>query len=64
MFKVVARHLMPDHVHMLLMIPPKFSVSQVLGFSKGKSAIRIARVDAGRRRNFVGQNFGRGVTGC
>ena len=55
--KVAEGHLMPDHVHMLLMIPPKYSVSQVLGFIKGKSAIHIARVYAGRRRNFVGQHF-------
>jgi putative transposase len=50
-------HLMPDHVHMLLSIPPKYAVSQVMGFIKGKSAIHIARVYAGRRRNFVGQHF-------
>lgn len=55
--KVVEGHLMPDHVHMLLLIPPKHAVSQVLGFIKGKSAIHIARVYAGRRRNFVGQHF-------
>lgn len=48
---------MPDHVHMLLMIPPKYAVSQVMGFMKGKSAIHLARVYAGRRRNFVGQHF-------
>jgi len=34
---------MPDHVHMLLSIPPKYSVSQVVGFIKGKSAIHLAR---------------------
>ena len=50
-------HLMPDHVHMLLSVPPKCSVSNVMGFIKGKSAIHIARVYAGRRRNFVGQHF-------
>jgi putative transposase len=50
-------HLMPDHVHMLLSVPPKYSVSNVMGFIQGKSAIHIARVYAGRRRNFVGQNF-------
>jgi len=55
--KVEEGHLMPDHVHMLLMIPPKHAVSQVMGFIKGKSAIHIARVYAGRRRNFVGQHF-------
>jgi len=55
--KVEEGHLMPDHVHMLLLIPPKHAVSQVMGFIKGKSAIHIARVYAGRRRNFVGQHF-------
>ena len=56
--KVEEGHLMPDHVHMLLSVPPKYSVSNVMGFIKGKSAIHIARVYAGRRRNFVGQHFG------
>ena len=55
--KVVEGHLMPDHVHMLLSVPPKHSVAGVMGFIKGKSAIHIARVYAGRRRNFVGQHF-------
>jgi len=55
--KVEEGHLMPDHVPMLLSVPPKYPVSNVLGFIKGKSAIHIARVYAGRRRNFVGQHF-------
>jgi REP-associated tyrosine transposase len=50
-------HLMPDHVHMMISIPPKYAVSQVVGFIKGKSAIHIARTYAGRKKNFVGQNF-------
>ena len=50
-------HIMADHVHMLISIPPKYSVAQVMGFMKGKSAIHIARVYAGRRRSFVGQHF-------
>ena len=50
-------HLMPDHVHMMLSIPPKYSVAQVIGYIKGKSAIYIAREFAGRKRNFVGQHF-------
>ena len=50
-------HLMPDHVHMMISIPPKYSVAQVVGFIKGKSAIHIAREFAGRKRNFVGQSF-------
>lgn len=50
-------HLMPDHVHMMISIPPKYSVSQVVGYVKGKSAIHIARAYLERKRNFVGQHF-------
>ena len=50
-------HLMIDHVHMMISIPPKYAVSQVVGFIKGKSAIHLARVYAERKRNFVGQHF-------
>ena len=50
-------HLMSDHVHLLISIPPKHSVSQVVGFIKGKSAISIARTYFGRRKNFTGQSF-------
>ena len=50
-------HLLPDHVHMLIAIPPKYAVSQVIGFIKGKSAIHLARVYGERKRNFVGQHF-------
>ena len=50
-------HLMPNHVHMLMSIPPKYSVAQVIGYIKGKSAIHIARNYSGRKRNFVGQHF-------
>jgi putative transposase len=50
-------HLQLDHVHMLLSIPPKYAVAQVLGFIKGKSAIHIARTYLGRRQNFTGQHF-------
>lgn len=50
-------HLMPDHVHMLIAIPPKYAVSQVIGYIKGKSAIHIAREYGERKRNFVGQHF-------
>lgn len=48
---------MPDHVHMLIAIPPKYAVAQVIGFIKGKTAIHIARTYMGRRRNFTGQSF-------
>jgi len=50
-------HLMKDHVHMLISIPPKYAVSQVIGFIKGKSAIHLARVYGERKRSFVGQSF-------
>lgn len=46
-----------DHVHMLISIPPKYAVSQVVGFIKGKSAIHIARNYLGRSKNFTGQHF-------
>ncbi len=48
---------MPDHVHMLLSIPPKYSVAQVVGFMKGKSAIFISRNFLGRNRNYTGHHF-------
>jgi len=50
-------HLMKDHVHLMISIPPKHSVAQVMGFIKGKSAIRIARSYLGRQKNFLGQHF-------
>jgi putative transposase len=48
---------MADHVHMMISIPPKYAVSQVVGYIKGKSALHIARMYMERRRNFVGQHF-------
>lgn len=48
---------MPDHVHILMSIPPKYTVSQIVGYLKGKSAIHIARTYRGRKKNFTGQNF-------
>ena len=48
---------MVDHVHMMISIPPKYAVSQVIGYIKGKSAIHLARVYGERRRNYVGQHF-------
>ena len=50
-------HLLPDHVHMMIAIPPKYAVAQVIGYIKGKSAIHLARVYGGRKQNFVGQHF-------
>lgn len=55
--KVEEGHIMTDHVHMLLSIPLKYSVSQVVGYIKGKSAIHIAKTVEGRKRNFFGQSF-------
>jgi putative transposase len=55
--RVEEGHVMPDHVHMLISIPPKYAVAQVIGFIKGKSAIHIARSYLGVRRNYVGQHF-------
>ena len=55
--EVVEGHLMLDHVHMLISVPPKYAVSQVVGFMKGKSAIHIARTFMGRERNFIGHHF-------
>ena len=54
--EVIEGTLRADHVHMVISIPPKYSVSQVVGYVKGKSAIWIART-TGKNRNFVGQNF-------
>src|SRR5262249_17477648 len=50
-------HLLRDHVHMLMSIPPKYSVAQVVGYLKGKSAIYIARTFMGKPRNFTGESF-------
>ena len=55
--RVEEDHLRVDHVHMLISIPPKYAVSQVVGYIKGKRAIHIARNDLGRRSNFTGQHF-------
>ncbi|MEL7085687.1 MAG: IS200/IS605 family transposase [Cyanobacteria bacterium J06597_1] len=55
--QIVEGHLMPDHEHMCMSIPPKYAVSQVVGYMKGKSAIGIAREFMGRRRNFSGESF-------
>jgi len=55
--RILEGHLIVDHVHMLISIPPKYAVSQVIGYIKGKSAIHIARTVGGRRRNFTGQHF-------
>ena len=55
--EIIEGHLLPDHVHILISIPPKYAVAQVVGFIKGKSAIHIASTYMGRRKNFTGQSF-------
>jgi putative transposase len=55
--RIVEGHLQADHMHMLIAIPPKYSVAQVVGFMKGKSAIHIARAFMNRRENFIGEHF-------
>ena len=54
--KIVEGNLVLDHVHICIEIPPKYAVSSVIGFLKGKSAIAIARM-SGKQRNFNGENF-------
>ena len=55
--RIAEGHLLSDHVHMLISIPPKYAVSQVVGFIKGKSAIHLARVYGERKQNYAGQHF-------
>jgi putative transposase len=55
--KILEGHIMPDHVHMCIEIPPKHAVSKIVGFLKGKSAILIAKNFSGRERNFAGEHF-------
>ena len=55
--KIIEGHLQLDHIHMLVSIPPKYSVAQVIGYMKGKSAIHIARTYLGQRKNYSGMSF-------
>jgi len=55
--KVLEGHVMPDHIHMLLTIPPKYRISDIVGYIKGKSAIYVARHFRGKERNFTGESF-------
>ena len=55
--RIIQGHMMPDHVHMCICIPPKYSVSQVIGYLKGKSAIAVACQFGGRKRNFNGESL-------
>jgi putative transposase len=54
--QIIEGHIMPDQVHMCILIPPKFAVASVIGFLKGKSAIGVACLQ-GKERNFVGEHF-------
>ncbi|ODS30244.1 MAG: putative transposase [Candidatus Scalindua rubra] len=54
---IVSGHMALDHVHMCISIPPKYAVSEVIGYLKGKSAIAVARQYGGRERNFNGEKF-------
>jgi REP-associated tyrosine transposase len=55
--EIVEGHMVQDHVHMLIKIPPKHAVAEVIGYIKGKSAIAVARQFGGRKRNFTGERF-------
>jgi putative transposase len=55
--EIIEGKVMPDHIHILISIPPKYSVSNVIGYIKGKSAIYIARHYRGKKRNFAGERF-------
>ena len=55
--RIIEGHLMSDHVHMCIEIPPKITVASVIGFIKGKSAIAVARQFCGKERNFTGEHF-------
>jgi putative transposase len=55
--RIVEGHLLADHVHMCIEIPPKYAVASVVGFIKGKSAIAIARKFKGKQQNYSGESF-------
>jgi len=55
--KILEGHMVQDHVHMLITIPPKYSVAEIVGYIKGKSAIAVARQFGGKQRNFNGEKF-------
>ena len=55
--EIIEGHMVQDHVHMLIKIPPKHSVSSIVGYIKGKSAIAVARQFGAKQRNFNGERF-------
>jgi len=54
---ILEGHMVQDHVHMLIKIPPKYAIAEIVGYIKGKSAIAVARQFSGRKRNFNGEKF-------
>lgn len=55
--KILEGHMVQDHVHMLISIPPKYAIAEVIGYMKGKSAIAVARQFGGKSKNFNGERF-------
>lgn len=55
--EILEGHIMPDHIHLLISIPPKLPISNVIGYIKGKSAIYIARKYSGKKKNYAGEHF-------
>ena len=55
--KILKGSMVQDHVHMLMAIPPKYAVAEVIGYIKGKSAISVARQFSGRKKNFNGERL-------
>ena len=55
--EIISGHMAQDHVHICVTIPPKYAVSEIVGYLKGKTAIAVARQFSGRQRNFGGENL-------
>ena len=62
--EILEGHMVQDHVHMLIRIPPKYSVAEVVGYLKGQAAMAVDRPCGGRKRNFHGEAcWARGYAG-
>ena len=55
--EIIEGHLMPDHIHMLVSIPPKISVASFMGYLKGKSALMIFERHANLKYKFGNRHF-------
>ena len=55
--EIIEGHMMPDHIHLLLSIPPKYSVSQIMGYIKGKSSMMIFERHANLKYKFGNRHF-------